>query len=105
MDGGGITVTTGQAVAVLVFLVTTIGTLLTLFRKSMEDRLDDREKAITKLERTIERMEGREEERNRATDRYLENLERAVDLLSRQTSVTEEVARSVPPRRPRIGGD
>lgn len=94
---GGINVTTGQAIAALVFLVTSIGSCLAIIRHLYAD-------ANAKLERRIEKMEQREEERNRATDRYLENLERAVDLLSRQTSVSEEVARNAPLRRPR-GGD
>lgn len=100
----GATISTGQLIAAFAALFSVIGTCLGLVRHLYETRLADKDKAVVALEKRIEKMESREEERNRASDRYLESLERAVDLLSRQAGVTEEVVRTaVPTRRGRSG--
>lgn len=114
MDGG-ITISTAQGIGAIVFLVGTIGTLLGVIRHQYEQRIADlkadnrealreKDEALDKLERRIERMEERDTKRSELIEHNQSVLERAVDLLDRQTVVTE-TALARPPRRRTAGSD
>lgn len=80
------------------------GTLLAVIRHLYDERLKDRDAEVAKLERRIEKMEAWDEQRDRASERYVETLERAVDLLDRQAGVAEATL-ARPPRRRGGGSD
>lgn len=93
-----IQITTVQAIAGVVFLVGTIGTLLKIIQKMYAD-------TAFELRGRIAKLEAREELRDEDFARTVESLNRAVDLLDRNTGVTEQVVRTTAPARRVRGAD
>lgn len=102
MGDAGVTFSTTQIIAIVSGVVIALWSALAASFKIIRGMYIEQAAA---MEKRIEKMESREEERNRASDRYVEQLERMVEVMSRATGVTEEIVRTTPGRRTSRTGD